>query len=99
MPAAIDDLHVVRADHRDPVPLGEQVAERFEVTDHHVWLELAEDFEIAPDVLRPSSDRSLQVLNDRLPVADRVPAIGNGVAPDVVDGWESLAQVRGGPPG
>ncbi|EAU65373.1 hypothetical protein STIAU_2169 [Stigmatella aurantiaca DW4/3-1] len=95
--APVDDLHVVHADHRQPVGLGEQVAERLEVADDHLRAERLHQLEILADVLRPAGHRPLEVLEHRLPLLHRVALVRQGKPPDAVHILKAPGQVLLGP--
>ena len=84
VPAAVDDLHVVDRDDRQPVVHGEEVAPALEVRDHHLGLELLRQVEVRADVARPAArHRAADVLQER-PEAPHLVVLGDdGESPDL----------------
>src|SRR5947208_6066636 len=81
--AAVDDLHVVDRDDRQPVIDAVEVAPGLEVADHDVGAEVVGDVEVRLDVLRPAAgERALQVRQQGAEVPHLVVLGDDGEAPD-----------------
>ena len=61
--AAVDDLHVVDREDRQPVRLGVEVRPRLEVADHHLGLEVLDELEVRGDVLRARPSAPVSTLD------------------------------------
>jgi hypothetical protein len=94
--AAVDDLHVVDREDRQPMRLAVEIRPRLEVGDDHLRLELGDEIEVRGDVLREARRARDHVRPERLVDAHPVLLVDHVEAVDAVDPREMLFQEIGG---